>query len=95
MEQAHAEVIIKGVTRAGQAFRPSDWAERLCGVMSSFGNDQQMRYSPYVRPTFLDGVRCVFVRSELKSVESRAWRFLFDFANDNELVILEPAAQPR
>src|SRR5512146_2124975 len=35
-------VIIKGVTRSGRAFRPSDWAERLCGVLSTFGGDQQM-----------------------------------------------------
>ena len=29
------EVIILGVTQSGQTFRPSDWAERLAGVMSS------------------------------------------------------------
>ena len=27
---------IKGVTRDGRTFRPSDWSERLAGAMSSF-----------------------------------------------------------
>jgi Protein of unknown function (DUF3579) len=31
------EVYILGLTKAGKPFRPSDWAERLAGVMSQFG----------------------------------------------------------
>ncbi|TMG81457.1 MAG: DUF3579 domain-containing protein, partial [Betaproteobacteria bacterium] len=26
-----AELVIQGLTLDGKAFRPSDWAERLCG----------------------------------------------------------------
>ena len=44
------EFVIQGVTREGKPFRPSDWAERLCGVMSAFGGDHRMQYSPYVHP---------------------------------------------
>ena len=29
--------IIVGLTKEGRKFRPSDWAEHLCGVMSAFG----------------------------------------------------------
>ena len=83
-------IVIQGVTKRGRAFRPSDWAERLCGIMSTFGGDQQMRYSPYVRPLMLDGVRCVIVDPALTQVEPRAFRFLLDFASDNELVVLDP-----
>ncbi len=83
-------IIIQGITRAGRAFRPSDWAERLCGVLSTFGGDQQMRYSPHVRPLLMDGVRCVYVRPELRAIEPRAYRFLLDFAADNELVVIDP-----
>ncbi len=85
-----AAIIIQGITRSGRAFRPSDWAERLCGVLSTFGVDQQMRYSPYVRPILMDGVRCVFVKPELRSIEPRAYRFLLDFASDNELAVIDP-----
>jgi hypothetical protein len=90
MSTAPAAIIIQGITRAGRAFRPSDWAERLCGVLSTFGGDQQMRYSPYVRPILMDGVRCVFVLAQLRAIEPRAYRFLLDFANDNELVVIDP-----
>ena len=90
MSTAPEGVIIQGITRAGRAFRPSDWAERLCGVLATFGGDQQMRYSPFVRPILMDGVRCVFVKPALRTVEPRAYRFLLDFANDNELVVIDP-----
>ena len=83
-------IVIQGVTLAGRAFRPSDWADRLCGIMSSFGGDNQMRYSPHVRPMRLDGVTCVVVEPKLKDIEPRAYRFLLDFANDNELVVIDP-----
>ncbi len=42
--------IIVGLTKEGRKFRPSDWAERLCGVMSAFGAERKMKYSPYVGP---------------------------------------------
>ena len=34
--RAPREFIIKGLTQDGRTFRPSDWAERLAGAMSSF-----------------------------------------------------------
>ncbi len=87
-----ARIIIQGITRNGRAFRPSDWAERLCGIMCAFGGDQQLRYSPYVRPLLLDGVRCVLVDPALATVEPRAFRFLLDFASDNGLAVIDPEA---
>ena len=33
------EVVIHGTTSKGKIFRPSDWAERLCGILSSFDKD--------------------------------------------------------
>lgn len=87
-----ARIIIQGITQKGRAFRPSDWAERLCGIMCAFGGDQQLRYSPYVQPVLLDGVRCVVVEPALAQVEPRAFRFLLDFARDNELVVIDPDA---
>jgi hypothetical protein len=90
MSTGPAAIIIQGITRTGRAFRPSDWSERLCGVLSTFEEDHQMRYSPFVRPTLMDGVRCVCVEEELRRVEPRAYRFLLDFATDNELVVIDP-----
>ena len=41
-EPAIAEFVIQGLTNDGKPFRPSDWAERLCGVMSAFGGDHTL-----------------------------------------------------
>jgi len=79
------EFVIQGVTLDGKPFRPSDWAERLCGVLAAFGNDHRMQYSPFVHPVNANGVRCVVVDVRLEEVEPMAYRFLLSFAKDNEL----------
>jgi hypothetical protein len=84
-EAGVVEFVIIGVTREGKAFRPGDWAERLCGVMSAFGGDHRMQYSPFVHPVTSNGVRCVVVDVRLEQVEPMAYRFLLSFARDNEL----------
>ena len=81
------EFVIVGQTAAGSAFRPSDWAERLCGVMAAFGGDHRMQYSPYVHPITSAGLRCVVVDRRLESEEPMAYRFLLAFARDSELKI--------
>ena len=55
----------------GRTFRPSDWAERLAGVMSSFrpGGAQpgsHLSYSPWCVPTVINGVKCVIVNAALR-----------------------------
>jgi hypothetical protein len=82
---AVVEFVIQGVTLDGRPFRPSDWAERLCGVMSAFGGDHRMQYSPYVHPVTADGIRCVVVDIRLEEIEPMAYRFLISFARDNDL----------
>ena len=94
---AAASFVIRGLTSAGKPFRPSDWADRLCGVMSPFqpnavGPGAHLQYSPYVQP-FQDGdVKCVRVDGRLDALSSMAYRFLINFARDNDLQVegLEP-----
>ena len=88
---------IQGVTRDGKPFRPSDWAERLAGAMSSFrppgsagGIAAFIGYSPYCVPRVIDGVKSVIVDPELRAVEPMAWDFVMNFARDNNLVVVEP-----
>jgi hypothetical protein len=82
-----SDLVIKGLTRDGQQFRPSDWSDRLCGVMSAFGADEQLRYSPLVQPALRDGVRCVIVKKELAALEPRLFKFFLSFAVENELQV--------
>lgn len=91
------EVFIQGLTQSGRPFRPSDWAERLAGVMSQFrpGGVQpgsHLSYSPWCVPTTLDGVKCVIVHRDLRDAEPMAWDFCMNFAKDNDLRVIDPAA---
>ena len=81
--------IIVGLTRDGKKFRPSDWAERLCGVMSAFGAERRMKYSPYVGPGDYNGAKAVFVDGRLGEIEPMAYRFMLNFAQDNDLQIID------
>jgi len=80
-----ADLVIWGVTREGRPFRPSDWCDRLAGLVSVFGSDQRLAYSPLVRPVTVAGVRAVVVGRALADLEPRLYAFLAGFARDNEL----------
>ena len=88
--------VIHGATNDGRPFRPSDWAERLCGIMSSFrpdagGAQAHLTYSPYVLPGLAgegaDQVKCVNVEADLFELEPMAYQFMVTFAHDNRLKI--------
>lgn len=83
------QFVIHGVTLDGARFRPSDWAERLAGVMAQFRPPGSARshltYSPYVLPLVIEGVRGIVVDERLRDLEPLAWKFVVDFANDNGL----------
>jgi hypothetical protein len=85
MTEGSPEIVIEGITESGQKFRPSDWAERLCGMMSVFGEDSRLSYSPYLKPIMAGGIRCVVVDLQLEQLDPEAFRFLMGFARDNEL----------
>ncbi len=89
MTESVKQLVIHGTTLQGQRFRPSDWAERLAGVMSQFrpvGNiGGPLTYSPYVVPRLIDGVRCVVVDARLRELEPLAWKFVCGFAKENNL----------
>ncbi|MEQ1667755.1 MAG: DUF3579 domain-containing protein [Sulfuriferula sp.] len=86
------EIIIQGLTTSGRTFRPSDWAERLSGSLSTFGEDHRMSYSPYVRPMSFDGVKSVIVDKALQQAQPATYNFLMSFAKENDLRIIDPAA---
>ena len=93
------EVFILGLTQSGRPFRPSDWAERLAGVMSQFrpGGPQpgsHLGYSPWCIPTTVNGVRCVVVHHDLREYEVMAWDFCMNFAKDNDLQVSQGAPAP-
>ena len=88
------EIFIQGITHDGKTFRPTDWAERLAGVMSQFRpggprSGSHLSYSPWCVPTVVGGVKCVVVNSDLRGFEPMAWDFVINFAKDNNLQVAE------
>jgi hypothetical protein len=93
------EVFILGITHEGRTFRPSDWAERLAGVMSQFRPGgvtpgSHLSYSPWCVPNSLDGNKCVIVHTDLRDEEPMAWNFVMNFARDNNLQVVEACLLP-
>ena len=82
--------LIVGVTSSGKAFRPSDWSERLAGVMACFqplgsGVATPHQCSPYAVPGRHQDQTCVRVDPAIATVEPLALSFLLNFARDNDL----------
>ena len=101
MTPTSSEVIIQGITRGGHKFRPSDWAERLAGVMSQFRPSvaggkpgRYLGYSPWCVPTVIDGVKSVVVNTALREHEPMAWDFVMNFAHDNDLQVSDSSLLP-
>lgn len=98
-ESSPTEYFIQGITKNGRKFRPSDWSERLCGVMSGFGPkakgpNARLQYSIYVRPTMIGDIKVVIVDSRLRDIEPMAFDFVLNFAKDNDLVVTEACELP-
>lgn len=83
------EIIIEGNTRAGKPFRPSDWVDRMCSTYATFGGDRKLKYSPYLKPRVLNGVRCLAVDLKLKTVNPEGYAQLMHFADENLLNVLD------
>jgi hypothetical protein len=93
------ELLIQGLTADGKVFRPSDWADRLAGVMSQFrpGGAQpgsHLSYSPWCVPTVIDNIKCVVVHLDLRAAEPMAWDFVMGFARDNALQVIPLSQAP-
>lgn len=89
------EIFIQGLTHEGKIFRPSDWAERLAGVVAQFtsssqtGQDARFTHCPWCTPTLIHGVKCVVVQCVLQTKAPQAWNYILRFAADNALVVTE------
>jgi hypothetical protein len=93
-EVLDAPFLIVGVTLAdGQPFRPSDWAERLAGVMACYrppgsGRGSPLQYSPYVMPRVHGAYKALRIDPAIAALEPMALGFLLNFARDNDLTVI-------
>lgn len=86
-----AIIIIQGLTKAGKQFRPSDWVDRMCSSFATFGEDRKLRYSPYLKPIVMNGVRCLEIDLQLKTRSPERFEELMQFVEENELNVVDEA----
>jgi hypothetical protein len=82
-----SKLIIMGVTENGEPFRPSDWAERMSGALSSFRN-HRIYYSPLLRPSIQNGNTCLILDKVIKESNPALYSHILEFAHKNKLKIL-------
>ena len=86
-EPDEKKIVIEGITPEGEAFRPSDWAERMSGTMASFKNSR-IHYSPLLQPSVNhEGYKCVLLDPKLKESSPQVYQAILDFAKTNQLKI--------
>ena len=93
-EAATCMIVVEGVTQSGGKFRPSDWVERFAGNAASFGDDNRLHYSPYIKPTVYNGVKGLLVDPRLRDARPELFRQLVGFARENRLRVPETCGVP-
>ena len=88
------KIIIEGITEAGETFRPSNWAERMSGKLSTFKN-HRIRYSPLLQPMMKEGHKCVLIDKKLKDSNPKLYESIFEFARTNKLKICDEELETR
>ena len=91
-------IVILGVTSEGRKFRPSNWAERLAGVLSQFRprplrQGDHISYSPWCMPGIDGDARCLVLHPQLQERFPEAWAYVEQFARENDLQVHERATE--
>jgi Protein of unknown function (DUF3579) len=92
MSEKKRTIIIEGITESGETFRPSDWAERMSGQLSTF-RKHRIRYSPMLQPTMKEGHQCVVLDPTLKESNPQLYQSILEFAKANHLKICKDNEQ--
>ena len=83
------KIVIEGITVEGDTFRPSDWAERMSGILATF-KDRRIYYSPLLQPSVnREGYKCILLDPKLRTSSPEVYQAILDFANENQLKICD------
>ncbi len=85
-DNSHSKIVIEGITETGETFRPSDWAERFSGSLSTFRN-HRIYYSPLLRPSIQNENKCLILDKSLKESNPALYEHILEFAHKNKLKI--------
>jgi hypothetical protein len=95
MSTTAGKIVIKGLTKDGKKFRPSDWAERLTSAVATTGRGRRVIFHPKVHMVTVEGVSCVVVDADLEQSDPMLFGFLMNFGIGNNLQISRGEAEPQ
>ena len=81
----NTKIIIEGTTEEGHSFRPSDWAERMSGSLSTFDSKHRVVYSPLLQPAVRNGEKCMLIDPQLKISNQALYDSIMAWAKANHL----------
>lgn len=88
IKQTRETIIIEGITENGNKFRPSDWAERMCGALAHF-RGRRIQYDARLLPMRNKaGHKCLLLDADLYDEHPKLYDSITDFAEKNKLRIL-------
>lgn len=85
VSQGATEIVVRGVTRDGRKFRPSDWAERLYYAVASYGPYRRITFNPMVTLRIEGATKCIAINPKLREIDSLTFDFLIGFGRSNDL----------
>ena len=86
-DSKESKIVIAGVTEEGDQFRPSDWAERMSGSLSTVDSKHRVVYSPLLQPAVVNGEKCMLVDPSLKDSNPALYESILEWARTNHLKI--------
>jgi hypothetical protein len=91
-EETKVSWLIEGTMQNGRTLRPSDWVERISGVMAQFGADHRLRYGA-ARPCFVAGKKCLLVKKSLQRENPAAFEYISSFVRSNGLQMCDVSTE--
>jgi hypothetical protein len=88
------KIVLRGVTREGKRFRPSDWAERLYHATATYGTDRRAVFPPFIRLVIKDELKCIEVDRRMEEQNPMLFDFLIGFGRDNHLAMTDGEGNP-
>lgn len=88
MVNTSEELLILSITAENRPFRPSDWTERICGIIANYDSKGRWAYSELAHPVIHEGKAGVKIKIILAEINPNAYQFIMDFAQNNHLRII-------
>jgi len=86
MKNISSKLIVEGVNRKGELFRPTDWAQRLSSFGAEFGDDHRLHFSPLLHPNMNNDIICLVVDPLLAEQNPSVYEHVMKFVEVNDLV---------